>query len=79
MNCFILYSQLCQQQLSNEQLIQAANEFGTPLYVYHAEKIKEQYEKLTTAFSNWIQDFFMPQGADQYQYSQVYKSDWLQY
>ncbi len=34
------------QQLSREFLIQLANEFGTPLYVYHAEKIKEQYEKL---------------------------------
>jgi diaminopimelate decarboxylase len=39
------------QQLSSEQLIQVAKEFGTPLYVYHAEKIKEQYEKLTGAFS----------------------------
>jgi diaminopimelate decarboxylase len=39
------------QQLSNDQLIQIAKEFGTPLYVYHAEKIKEQYEKLTGAFS----------------------------
>lgn len=38
-------------RLSKEQLIQAANEFGTPLYVYHAEKIKEQYEKLSAAFS----------------------------
>ena len=26
------------QQLTNEQLIDAANRFGTPLYVYHAEK-----------------------------------------
>src|SRR4051812_45753160 len=38
------------QQLSRELLIQLANEYGTPLYVYHAEKIKEQYEKLQTAF-----------------------------
>jgi diaminopimelate decarboxylase len=38
------------QQLSRELLIQLANEYGTPLYVYHAEKIKEQYEKLKKGF-----------------------------
>lgn len=38
------------QQLSREFLIQLANEYGTPLYVYHAEKIKEQYEKLKKGF-----------------------------
>ena len=44
--------------LSKEQLLQAANEFGTPLYVYHAEKIKEQYQKLTTAFAKQDTTFF---------------------
>lgn len=39
-------------QLSREQLIEIAGEFGTPVYVYHAEKIKEQYEKLQKAFKN---------------------------
>ncbi|MBK5272005.1 MAG: diaminopimelate decarboxylase [Bacteroidia bacterium] len=39
------------QRLSNEQLLQAANEFGTPLYVYHAEKIKEQFGRLQAAFN----------------------------
>jgi len=39
------------EQLSSSQLIEVAKEFGTPLYVYHAEKIKEQYGKLTSAFS----------------------------
>ena len=38
------------QQLSNEQLIQAAKQFGTPLYVYHSERITEQYQKLKAAF-----------------------------
>jgi len=38
--------------LSNEQLIQIANEYGTPLYVYHAEKIKEQFGRLQSAFHN---------------------------
>jgi len=37
-------------QLAAKELVEAAREFGTPLYVYHAEKIKEQYEKLTHAF-----------------------------
>ena len=39
-----------QQPLSNEQLTSIAKEFGTPVYVYHAEKIREQYEKLVNAF-----------------------------
>ncbi|HEY4064463.1 MAG TPA: diaminopimelate decarboxylase [Puia sp.] len=38
------------QQLSPEYLINLGQQFGTPLYVYHAEKIKEQYDKLTTSF-----------------------------
>ena len=38
-------------QLTDEQLIQAAQQFGTPLYVYHTEKITEQYQKLTGAFA----------------------------
>ena len=38
------------QSLSNEQLINIANEYGTPVYVYHAEKITEQYQKLQKAF-----------------------------
>ena len=46
------------EQLTNEQLIAAATEFGTPLYVYHADKIKEQYEKLIAAFSILDAKFF---------------------
>lgn len=46
------------QQLSPEYLVQVGKEFGTPLYVYHAEKIKEQYNKLTTAFSRSNTTFF---------------------
>ena len=37
--------------LSNEQLIAAANSFGTPLYVYDAANIEAQYSALTTAFT----------------------------
>jgi diaminopimelate decarboxylase len=46
------------QELSPEYLISLGQQFGTPLYVYHAEKIKEQYEKLTTAFKNSNTLFF---------------------
>jgi len=46
------------QRLSHSQLIALAQEFGTPLYVYHAEKIKQQYEKLTHAFSQTNTVFF---------------------
>jgi len=46
------------QELNNEQLIGLAQQFGTPLYVYHAEKIKTQYEKLATAFSQSNVVFF---------------------
>jgi diaminopimelate decarboxylase len=44
--------------LSNEQLIAIANEHGTPVYIYHAEKIDEQYNKLVTAFSGCNARFF---------------------
>jgi diaminopimelate decarboxylase len=47
-----------QSSLPNEQLIQIAQEFGTPVYIYHAEKIKTQYEKLVNAFSVIDAKFF---------------------
>jgi len=46
------------QSLSNKQLIELAERFGTPLYVYHAEKIKEQYRSLEKAFSGCTARFF---------------------
>lgn len=46
------------QTLPTEQLSSLAQQFGTPLYIYHAEKIKEQYEKLTTAFRHSNTLFF---------------------
>jgi len=36
--------------LSNDLLLQAAAKFETPLYVYDAQRIRDQYQKLTTAF-----------------------------
>jgi diaminopimelate decarboxylase len=47
-----------QPSLSNDLLLSAASQFGTPLYVYHAEKINEQYKKLTSAFSEIDSRFF---------------------
>jgi diaminopimelate decarboxylase len=46
------------QTLSNSQLVDLAERFGTPLYVYHAEKIKEQYERLLSGFSEINTRFF---------------------
>ena len=46
------------QTISNEQLIALGRQFGTPLYVYHAEKIAEQYNKLIQAFTATDARFF---------------------
>jgi len=37
--------------ISKEHLLEMAKEYGTPLYIYHREKIEGQYKKLTSAFS----------------------------
>jgi len=50
--------EIMQQQLSKEQLISIANEYGSPVYVYHAEKIEEQLNKLKHAFANCNAKFF---------------------
>ena len=39
-------------KLNATQLTSIANEYGTPVYIYHAEKITSQYEKLKQAFSS---------------------------
>lgn len=44
--------------LSHQQLISIANEYGTPVYVYHAEKITEQFAKLQQAFGQTPARFF---------------------
>lgn len=46
------------QPVTEEQLIAVANEFGTPVYVYHAEKITQQYNKLKDAFAAHPTKFF---------------------
>lgn len=44
--------------LSSEQLIALANEYGTPLYVYDSATITRQYHKLTAAFATPRVKFF---------------------
>ncbi len=44
--------------LSHTQLAAIAEEFGTPLYIYHAERIAEQYNKLKKAFEQQDVVFF---------------------
>ncbi len=44
--------------LSHTDLIAIAEEYGTPVYVYHAEKIAAQFQKLKTAFHNTNTVFF---------------------
>ncbi len=38
--------------MTNVQLLKIAEEFGSPVYVYDAEKISNQYNRLTGAFKN---------------------------
>ena len=44
--------------LPHQQLLDIASEFGTPVYVYHAERIAEQYNKLENAFKKCDARFF---------------------
>jgi diaminopimelate decarboxylase len=46
------------QPISTTKIVAAANEFGTPLYLYHAEKIAQQFNKLTDAFKEHPTKFF---------------------
>lgn len=45
-------------QLTHRELREVANEFGTPVYVYHAEKIEAQLNALNNAFSGVNAKFF---------------------
>ncbi len=44
--------------LSPDQLVSIANQFGSPVYIYHAEKIAEQYNKLTDAFKGDVKFYY---------------------
>jgi diaminopimelate decarboxylase len=45
-------------EITNQQLVQIAREFGTPVYIYHAETIARQYSKLKNAFKGGDARFF---------------------
>jgi diaminopimelate decarboxylase len=45
-------------RLDDTRLKEAAERFGTPLYVYHSERIAWQYERLRTAFAGSPVRFF---------------------
>ena len=36
--------------MKNKDLLQIAEDFGSPVYVYNSEKIVAQYKRLTNAF-----------------------------
>ncbi len=44
--------------ISNNQLSSIAANFGTPLYVYNADKITDQYQQLQTSFTDVNAKFF---------------------
>jgi len=44
--------------LSSEQLITIAETYGSPVYIYDAATIEQQYRKLTSAFENCNAKFF---------------------
>ena len=44
--------------MNNPDLLQIAETFGTPLYVYDTASIKNQYKKLTSAFSKTTRFFY---------------------
>ena len=46
------------KHLTHQQLTEIADEFGTPVYIYHAERIAEQYKKLQKAFAGSNTRFF---------------------
>src|SRR5665647_110903 len=46
------------KNLTYNQLIEIANEFGTPVYIYHAERIAAQYKKLQKGFAGCNARFF---------------------
>ena len=38
--------------MDNQKLITLSEKYGSPLYVYDAEKISNQYQKIISAFQN---------------------------
>jgi diaminopimelate decarboxylase len=59
------------QDLSTTQLTAIADEFGTPVYIYHTEKIAAQYQKLKSAFAAQNVVILCVQSANECQHSPV--------
>ncbi len=45
-------------KVTNKELLKIAEQFGTPTYVYDADSIKTQYEKLTSSFHKTTRFFY---------------------
>jgi diaminopimelate decarboxylase len=52
------YFRRMSNHLTYQQLTDIANEYGTPVYIYHAERIAHQYGKLCNAFKHCNARFF---------------------
>ena len=66
--------------LSHTQLEAIAKEYGTPVYIYHAEKIADQYAKLVRAFEKTDTKFFYAcKALTNIQYPQSYRIHWSKY
>lgn len=48
----ISLSEIIKKLMKNSELVAIAKEYGSPLYVYDAEKIESQYKRLTNAFKD---------------------------
>ncbi|MCX7879520.1 MAG: diaminopimelate decarboxylase [Ignavibacteria bacterium] len=44
-------------KINGFDILEIAEKFGTPIYVYDAKKIKENYSKLYSSFSNYFEKF----------------------
>ena len=53
--------------MTNQDLLSIAKEFGTPVYVYDVNSIREQYEKLTSSFSKNTRFFYANQQTDEWE------------
>ena len=45
-------------QLTTNQLEQLAHQYGTPVYIYHADRIRHQFQRLQKAFQETPARFF---------------------
>ena len=53
-----MYKKYKRSHMTNQELLKIAGEYGTPVYVYETDKIREQYEKLTKSFDDKTRFFY---------------------